>query len=98
MSDDDAIHEGRRRRPENPKLSARAKYNRRRRSAAHALEQLRISAEDVLGQDGVIYKRAQLDAVVKAIQEFYAVTDVNADYNKWLQKLLVNLTEDSEQS
>ena len=88
MSDDDAVNQGRLKQPKNPKSSARAKYNRRRRAAAHALEQLRISAEDVLGQDGTIYKRSQLEKVVEAIEDFYAATGVKTDHEKWLRKLL----------
>jgi len=38
--------------PKNPKGSARAKYNRRKVSLAHALEQMEIAIDDLLAQPG----------------------------------------------
>ena len=87
MSDDDVFDQGRLKRSKNPKASARGKYNRRRRAAAHALEELRFSVEDVLAQDGTIYKRSQLEKVLEAIKHFYAAIGVKLDYDKWLRKL-----------
>ena len=51
------------------------------------LEELRFSVEDVLAQDGTIYKRSQLEKVLEAIKHFYAATGVKLDYGKWLRKL-----------
>ncbi|MGV1791623.1 hypothetical protein [Rhizobium sp. A37_96] len=64
--------------PKNPKLSARQKYNRRKIWLSHALDQMEISIADLLSQEGAVYKRAEIDTLKNAIEEFRKTTELKA--------------------
>jgi hypothetical protein len=57
-----------------PKRSARERYKRRRRSVGFVLEDLKYAAENVLNQSGVVYKKAELEALIVEIDRFVAAT------------------------
>lgn len=56
--------------PKNPKGSARQKYNRRKIWLAHALDQMEIAINDVLSQNGQIYKLDEIETLKSAIRKF----------------------------
>lgn len=58
----------------NPKGSSRQKYNRRKVWLAHALDQMEIAIADLLSQDGVVYKRQEIDGLRNAIEQFRSAT------------------------
>lgn len=58
----------------NPKRSARARFNRRKEWAAHALEQLEMAIEVVMSQEGAIYKKGELETLKTAIDAFFKAT------------------------
>ena len=60
--------------PKNPKRSAREKYNRRKLCVAHQLQQLRYAAEDVLAQEGKVYKKAEIENLIAEIDRFVGAT------------------------
>jgi hypothetical protein len=60
--------------PKNPKRSVRKKYNRRKLWVAHQLEQLRYAAEDVLAQEGKVYKKAEIENLIAEIDRFVGAT------------------------
>jgi hypothetical protein len=62
--------------PKKPKTSARQKYNRRKVWLSHALDQMEIAIADLLSQGGAVYKRAEIDTLKKAIEEFRETTEL----------------------
>jgi hypothetical protein len=84
---DDIVETIGKKEPKDKKGSARGKYNRRKRSAAHALEQLKISAQEVLEQDGTIYKRKEIETLLAEIDRFVAATGLKVDYEKMMREL-----------
>jgi len=56
--------------PKNPKSSARQKYNRRKNWLARALDEMEIAIDDMLSQDGTVYKRDEIDTLKNAIGKF----------------------------
>lgn len=63
----------------NPKGSARAKYNRRRKWLAHALEQMNIAIDDLLTQEGAVYKRKEIETLREAISDFCKATGLETE-------------------
>jgi hypothetical protein len=63
----------------NTKGAARAKYNRRRKWLAHALEQMNIAIDDLLAQEGTIYKRKEVENLREAIADFCKATGLEAE-------------------
>lgn len=62
----------------NPKGSARGKYNRRKQSLAHALQQMRIAIDDLTEQKGTLYKRDEVETLQAAINELIEKTGLIA--------------------
>ena len=65
--------------PKNPKGSARAKFNRRRKWLAHALEQMDIAIDDLLSQQGTVYKRQEIETLKQAICDFRDATGMKPE-------------------
>lgn len=65
--------------PKNPKGSARAKFNRRRKWLAHALDQMDIAIDDLLSQEGTVYKRQEIDTLKAAISDFRDTTGIESE-------------------
>ncbi len=64
--------------PKNPKGSARAKFNRRRIWLAHALDQMDIAIDELLSQEGTVYKRKEVDNLKDAISSFRNATGIKS--------------------
>ena len=62
--------------PKDPKRSARAKYNRRKISASHALDELEIAIDDLFAQNGIVYKRDEAERIKMAIEKFRDETGI----------------------
>jgi hypothetical protein len=75
---DEVIAEDSKTGPKNPKGSARQKYNRRKLWLAHALHQMGLAIDELLAQNGAVYKRQEIDTLQAAIAKFYDSTGVKA--------------------
>tara|TARA_B100000678_G_C18210712_1_gene503251 strand:+ start:244 stop:603 length:360 start_codon:yes stop_codon:yes gene_type:complete len=63
--------------PKNPKGSARAKYNRRKGWLAHALHEMDMAIDNLLAQEGTVYKRTEIDTLKQAITDFTKATGLS---------------------
>lgn len=63
----------------NPKGSARGKFNRRRKWLSHALDQMNIAIDELLSQEGAIYKREEIETLRAAIDDFRNTTGLEAE-------------------
>ena len=73
---DEAIAKNSNKGPKNPKGAARQKYNRRKCWLAHALQQMDLAIDDLLSQEGNVYKRQEIVTLKAAIATFHNSTDL----------------------
>lgn len=80
MDDDDdemkSIFDYKPKEPKNPKRSARGKYNRRKQATAGMLDGLENATNELLNQDGNIYKKDEAISIKKAIDDFRKATGI----------------------
>lgn len=62
--------------PKNPKSSARGRYNRRKKWLAHSLEEMSAAIDQLLAQDGTIYKREEAERLKEEIERFVSATNL----------------------
>jgi hypothetical protein len=67
-----AIGENARKGPKNLKRSARGKYNRRKILLSHVLHQMEMAIDELLSQQGTVYKRDEAETLRAAIHSFRA--------------------------